>query len=36
MPTSPYWDDRLMQEDDQKPHIRAIGDSWFWYLPSTA
>lgn len=29
---SPYWDDRLMLEDNEKPHILAIGDSWFWYL----
>jgi hypothetical protein len=26
-----YWDDRLMLEDNQKPHKVAIGDSWFWY-----
>lgn len=31
MLTAPYWDERLMQEDHQKPHILAIGDSWFWY-----
>lgn len=28
---SHYWDDRLMLEDNQKPHILAIGDSWFGY-----
>jgi hypothetical protein len=28
---SPYWDDRLMLEDNQDPHILAIGDSWFWF-----
>ena len=22
---------RLMQEDSEKPHLLAIGDSWFWY-----
>jgi hypothetical protein len=31
MLNSPYWDDRLMQEDNEKPHILAIGDSRFWY-----
>ena len=28
---SPYWDAQLMLEDNQKPHILAIGDSWFWF-----
>lgn len=28
---SPYWDCQLMLEDNQKPHILAIGDSWFWF-----
>jgi hypothetical protein len=27
----PYWDPQLMLEDNEKPHILAIGDSWFWY-----
>lgn len=31
MRTGPYWDDRLMQDDNEAPHILAIGDSWFWY-----
>jgi len=28
---SPYWDNRSMPEDNQTPHIVAIGDSRFWY-----
>jgi hypothetical protein len=31
MPTAPYWDAQLILEDGEKPHILAIGDSWFWY-----
>lgn len=31
MPTAPYWDERLMEEDGEVPQILAIGDSWFWY-----
>lgn len=31
MLSSPYWDTDLMLEDNQRPHILAIGDSWFWY-----
>jgi hypothetical protein len=27
----PYWDSQLMLDDNQKPHVLAIGDSWFWY-----
>jgi hypothetical protein len=27
----PYWDSQLMLEDNEKPHILAIGDSWFWF-----
>jgi hypothetical protein len=29
--TRPYWDERLMIEDNEVPHVLAIGDSWFWY-----
>lgn len=29
--TAPYWDERLMIEDNEVPHVLAIGDSWFWY-----
>src|SRR5262245_4238135 len=29
--SGPYWDSQLMIEDGQKPHILAIGDSWFWF-----
>jgi hypothetical protein len=28
---APYWDSQLMLEDNEKPHILAIGDSWFWF-----
>jgi hypothetical protein len=31
MVTGPYWDERLMIEDHQVPHVLAIGDSWFWF-----
>ena len=31
MLTRPYWDERLMIEENQVPHVLAIGDSWFWY-----
>lgn len=31
MANGPYWDERLMLEDNEVPHILAIGDSWFWY-----
>jgi hypothetical protein len=31
MMMGPYWDSQLMLEDNEKPHILAIGDSWFWY-----
>ena len=32
MPVSrPYWDEREMINDSQRPEILAIGDSWFWY-----
>ena len=31
MLTQPYWDERLMAEDGEVPHVLAIGDSWFWY-----
>jgi len=27
----PYWDERLMLDDHEVPHVLAIGDSWFWY-----
>jgi hypothetical protein len=29
--TGPYWDERLMIEDHEVPHVLAIGDSWFWF-----
>lgn len=29
--TSPYWDERLMVEDNEVPQVLAIGDSWFWF-----
>ena len=31
MLTQPYWDERLMAEDGEVPHVLAVGDSWFWY-----
>ena len=31
MLTHPYWDEMLMQQDNNVPNILAIGDSWFWY-----
>ena len=31
MLTHPYWDERLMYEDGEVPHVLAVGDSWFWY-----
>jgi hypothetical protein len=32
MPVShPYWDEREMLENNDRPEILAIGDSWFWY-----
>jgi hypothetical protein len=31
MLTAPYWDPHLLFEDNQTPHILAIGDSWFWF-----
>lgn len=31
MVNAPYWDSQLMLEDNEKPQILAIGDSWFWF-----
>src|SRR4029078_6085810 len=31
MLTGPYWDERLMIEENNAPDVLAIGDSWFWY-----
>jgi hypothetical protein len=27
----PYWDERMLDEDNARPAVLAVGDSWFWY-----
>lgn len=31
MADRPYWDERDMVANNERPEILAIGDSWFWY-----